>query len=120
MATPDRRTIRTRLHARIRTKISGTQERPRLSVSFSGQHIYAQIIDDKKGLTIAGVATTEKSLLSKGLRPNVKSAEEVGRLLAERAKEKNVTQVVFDRGGFVYHGKVKALADAARAAGLEF
>lgn len=120
MAIPNRRTIRTRLHARIRNKINGTAERPRLAVNFSGQHIYAQIIDDKKGHTIAGVATTETALASRALRPNVKGAEEVGRLLAERAKEKNISRVVFDRGGFFYHGKVKALADAARSAGLQF
>jgi large subunit ribosomal protein L18 len=120
MATIDKRIIRTRLHARIRNKIAGTAERPRLSVNFSGQHIYAQIIDDKKGLTIAGVSTTEKSLEGQKLGPNCKSAETVGKLLAERAKAKNVSKVVFDRGGFTYHGKVKALAEAARAGGLEF
>jgi large subunit ribosomal protein L18 len=120
MAIPTRKSSLKRLHSRIRTKVKGVPERPRLSVNFSGQHIYAQIIDDEKGATLVGVATTEKALAKSKLRPNVKSAEEVGKLVAERAKLKKITKVVFDRGGFKYHGKVKALADAARAGGLEF
>jgi len=107
-------------HRRLRKKVIGSPERPRLSVNFSGNHIRAQIIDDQSGKTLASVQTTEKELASKSLRPNVSGAEEVGKLLADRGKKSNVSQVVFDRGGFKYHGKVKALADAARAGGLEF
>lgn len=111
---------RVRLHKRIRTKVSGTAARPRLSVSFTGQHIYAQIIDDESMKTIVGVSTTEKEVASKSFSPNKDGAAKVGKLLAERAKAKKIDQVVFDRGGFKYHGKVKALADAAREGGLTF
>ena len=108
-------------HKRLRKKISGTPERPRLAVHFSGYHIYAQVIDDEAGRTLASVNTTEKDIRSdKSTRANIATAEKVGKLVAERAKAKNVTKIVFDRGGFLYHGKVKALADAARAGGLEF
>lgn len=108
-------------HKRIRKKVSGTPQRPRLAVHFSGQHVYAQIIDDAAGMTIASVSTTEKSFREdKGSRPNVTTAVKVGKLVAERAIGKSINKVVFDRGGFIYHGKVKALADAAREAGLEF
>lgn len=112
--------IRQRLHRRIRRKISGTAERPRLSVCFSGQHITAQLIDDTSGTTLVGVESKEKDLSGKNLRPNVEGAKEIGKLLAERAKSKKIEAVVFDRGGFRYHGKVKALADAAREGGLNF
>ncbi len=116
---------RSRPHTRLRRKVSGTGERPRFSVNFSGKHIYAQIIDDETGKTLVSVMTTEKGFASPEskkatLKPNAKGAEEVGKLVAERAKQKSIAKVVFDRGGFRYHGKVKALADAARAAGLEF
>lgn len=111
---------RRRVHLRVRKKISGSNQRPRLNVCFSGQHIYAQIIDDEEGKTLAGVSTTEKTLKGKALRPNRDGAAEVGKLIAERAKKVKVNEVVFDRGGFLYHGKVKALADAAREGGLEF
>jgi large subunit ribosomal protein L18 len=111
---------RQRVHLRVRKKISGTPIRPRLSVAFSGQHIYAQIIDDAGSKTIVGVSTTEKSVASQKIGPNVAGAAKVGKLLAERAKAKNVNAVVFDRGGYKYHGKVKALADAAREGGLSF
>lgn len=108
-------------HQRIRKKVAGTPERPRLAVHFSGQHIYAQVIDDEAGKTIAAVQTTEKDFTdAKESRANVATAVKVGKLVAERAKGKNVVRVVFDRGGFIYHGKVKALADAAREGGLEF
>ncbi len=108
-------------HTRIRKKVAGTPQRPRLAVHFSGQHIYAQVIDDEAGKTIAAVSTTEKDFTSdKSSRANVVTAEKVGKLVADRAKIKNVTKIVFDRGGFIYHGKVKALADAAREGGLEF
>src|SRR5258707_1433870 len=108
-------------HERIRKRVAGTPERPRLAVHFSGYHIYAQVIDDEAGRTIAAVNTTEKDFAGvKATRANVETAVKVGRLVAERAKGKNVNRVVFDRGGFLYHGKVKALADAAREGGLEF
>lgn len=111
---------RIRTHVRIRRKVKGTSERPRLAVNFSGNHIRAQVIDDVTGKTLVSAFTTEKSLSDSKLRPNVKGAEEIGKLVGERAKAKKITQVVFDRGGFTYHGKVKALADAARQTGLQF
>lgn len=108
-------------HVRLRKKVSGTAERPRLAVHFSERHITAQIIDDSEGKTLASVHTTESDLRSdKSTRANVETAVKVGKLIAERVATKNVKKVVFDRGGFKYHGKVKALADAAREAGLEF
>ncbi len=108
-------------HRRIRKRVEGTPERPRLAVHFSGQHIYAQVIDDQAGKTLAAANTTEKDLrAAAGTRPNVATAEQVGRLVAERSIGRNIRRVVFDRGGFTFHGKVKALADAARAGGLEF
>ncbi len=120
--TLSKKGTRKRLHIRLRRKVSGSVERPRLSINFSGKHIYAQIIDDESGKTLVSVMTTEKALESKdsALKPNAKGAEVVGKLVAERAKQKQIAKVVFDRGGFRYHGKVKALADAARTAGLEF
>jgi len=105
-------------HNRIRKKVSGTTECPRLSIHFSGWHITAQIIDDGEGKTLVSVHTTEKDL--RHLRTNVAGAEKVGKLIAERGLAKNIKCIVFDRGGFKYHGKVKALADAAREAGLQF
>ncbi|MEM9399636.1 MAG: 50S ribosomal protein L18 [Verrucomicrobiota bacterium] len=111
---------RKRIHARVRKSICGSSEKPRLNVCFTGQHIYAQLIDDQQGKTIVGVSTTEKSLKSKVIRPNLDGASEIGKMIAERAKDKKISKVVFDRGGFLYHGKVKALADAAREGGLEF
>jgi len=120
MAILTKKDSRQRLHARLRRKVTGTGERPRFSINFSGKHIYAQIINDESGKTLVSVMTTEKALDAKALKPNAAGAEEVGKLVAERAKQKQIAKVVFDRGGFRYHGKVKALADAARAAGLEF
>ena len=107
-------------HERIRKKVSGTPERPRLSVHFSGQHIYAQVIDDEAGKTLASANTTEKSFQGPKTKPNVATAQVIGKAVAERALAKNVGKVVFDRGGFLFHGKVKALADAAREGGLQF
>ena len=108
-------------HKRLRKRLAGTTERPRLAVHFTGQHIYAQIIDDLQGRTLASVNTTEKTFReTPDARPNIATAEKVGRLVAERSIGHNVRKVVFDRGGFTYHGKVKALAEAARAGGLEF
>ena len=115
---------RQKIHSRIRKKIVGTTERPRLSVYRSVSHVYAQVIDDTKGATLASAGSIEKGKGAKGeKRPtggNVASAKEVGKLIAERAREKGIKKVVFDRGGYLYHGRIKALADAARAAGLEF
>ncbi|MGC2658160.1 MAG: 50S ribosomal protein L18 [Bryobacteraceae bacterium] len=118
MARDSRADIRTRVHKRIRRRVAGSEERPRLAIFRSINHIYAQVIDDQKGHTLAAAASTEKDLRGKG--GNVEGAKLIGQKVAERAKEKGVTKVVFDRGGYLYHGRVKALADAARAAGLEF
>ena len=109
--------IRMRIHTRIRNKMKGTPERPRLAVFRSVSHIYAQVIDDTKGLTLAAASSIEGEGFDGG---NVAAAKRIGQTVAERAKEKGIKSVVFDRGGYVYHGRVKALADAAREAGLEF
>jgi large subunit ribosomal protein L18 len=112
-----RNETRQRVHARVRAKISGTAERPRLNVFRSLNHIYAQLIDDQKGITIVSASTIALKLKTGG---NVAAAKEIGKVVAERAIEKGVKKVVFDRGGYLYHGRIKALADAAREAGLEF
>jgi large subunit ribosomal protein L18 len=118
MQTIDRIKIR---HTRIRRRVTGTSERPRLAVHFSGQHIYAQVIDDSSGRTVAAASTVESGMKGKRrTNANVETAIKIGTLLAERSLQKNIKAVVFDRGGFSYHGKVKALADAAREGGLEF
>jgi large subunit ribosomal protein L18 len=118
MAASNRIRIR---HRRIRKRLFGTTERPRLSVHFSGQHIYAQIIDDIVGRTIVAASTVEKDVReNRRGQANVVMAGKVGSLVAQRSLQKDIKAVVFDRGGFTYHGKVKALADAARSAGLEF
>jgi len=109
--------IRQRIHARIRRKLAGTTERPRLSVHRSLNHIYAQVIDDQTGQTLVSASTLALKAKTGG---NVAAAKEIGKTIAEKAKEKGVKKVVFDRGGYLYHGRVKALADAAREAGLEF
>ncbi len=114
----DKKEIRTRIHKRIRRKIAGTTERPRLAIFRSVAHIYAQVIDDSKGVTLVSASSVDKGAKTNG--GNVAAAKAIGKLVAERAKDKGVKQVVFDRGGYAYHGRVKALADAARAAGLEF
>ncbi len=111
---------RQRIHDRIRKKMVGTPERPRLNVYRSLNHIYAQVIDDLKGVTIAAASTAEGKKSERTTGGNVASAKSVGKTIAERAKQKGITQVVFDRGGYLYHGRVKALADAAREAGLQF
>jgi large subunit ribosomal protein L18 len=113
-----RREIRQRIHERIRSRVAGTQERPRLAVFRSLNHIYAQVIDDQQGHTLVAASSTEKDLKGKG--GNVQGAKVIGKAVAERAKEKGIKRVVFDRGGYQYHGRVKALADAARESGLEF
>jgi large subunit ribosomal protein L18 len=111
--------IRVRIHTRIRRKVKGDAERPRLAVYRSLNHIYAQVIDDRQGRTLASASTAEKSAPVKG-GGNVAAAKTIGELVAKRALDKGVKKVVFDRGGYLYHGRIKALADAARAAGLEF
>ena len=116
MSTINRKAIRNRVHARIRRKLAGTSERPRLAVNFSNQHVYAQVIDDTKGVTLCSACTKHVDMK----QANVASAAKVGALIAERALAAGITEVVFDRGGFLYHGKVKSLADAAREAGLKF
>ena len=118
MAKESRNEIRQRIHKRIRSRVAGTQERPRLAVFRSLNHIYAQVIDDGLGNTLAAASSTEKDWRGKG--GNVEGAKLIGKAVAERAKNKGITRVVFDRGGYLYHGRVKALADAAREAGLEF
>ena len=118
-STKEKMRLKSRRHARIRAKVSGTAERPRLAVFRSNRHIVAQVIDDSIGHTIAAASTVEPSIRG-GATGNVDAAKTVGALIAERAKDKGITTVVFDRGGSSYHGRVAALADAARAAGLEF
>ena len=120
MATSIRRDNIQMRHKRIRKIVSGTAERPRLAVHFSGKHIYAQVIDDAVGRTLASANTTEPGLKALKPKANAATATTVGKLVAERAKAKKIIKVVFDRGGFIYHGKVKALADAAREGGLQF
>lgn len=115
-----KRIARLKRHERVRKKITGTPERPRLSVFRSNFYISAQIIDDSKGVTLTMASSQEKDLAKKKGTKNIEMAKKVGQLLAKRAKEKKITSVVFDKGGYLYHGKVKALADAAREGGLEF
>ena len=115
-----RNVIRQRVHSRIRQKMSGTAERPRLNVYRSLNHIYTQLIDDGNGVTIASASSMGKKSDEKKSGGNVAAAAAVGKLIAERAKEKGITRIVFDRGGYLYHGRIKALADAAREGGLEF
>ena len=112
-----RNEIRKTIHSRIRAKLSGTGERPRLNVYRSLNHIYVQVIDDQKGETLVAASTLQAKSKTGG---NVAAAKEIGKAIAEQAAAKGIKQVVFDRGGYLYHGRVKALADAARAAGLEF
>jgi large subunit ribosomal protein L18 len=112
-----RNAIRQRIHERIRRKLAGTGARPRLNVYRSLGHIYAQVIDDQKGETLVSASTLTLKLKTGG---NVAAAKEIGKAVAEKAIEKGIKQVVFDRGGYLYHGRVKALADAARTTGLEF
>ena len=118
MSTINRKEIRQRVHKRIRRKVAGTASRPRLAVHFSNQHVYAQIIDDVAHRTLVSASTLDKS--AEKSQANVECARSIGVLIAERAKAANISTVVFDRGGHIYHGKVKALAEAAREAGLQF
>jgi len=114
----EKKEIRSRIHKRIRRKLAGTSERPRLAVFRSVAHIYAQVIDDTAGKTLVSASSVDKDGKTSG--GNVAAAKAIGKLVAQRAKEKGIKTVVFDRGGYQYHGRVKALADAAREAGLEF
>jgi len=119
MKVQKRHQLKTRRRWRIRSKVSGTAERPRMSTCFTNTHIYVQFVDDVKGTTLAAVSTREKGQATKS-RANAATATQLGKLAAEAAKAKGISAVVFDRGGHRYHGKVKALADAAREAGLKF
>ena len=112
-----RNVVRQRVHSRIREKMSGTAARPRLNVYRSLNHIYTQLIDDAAGTTLASASTLQAKLKTGG---NVAAAKELGKLIAEKAQEKGIKKVVFDRGGYLYHGRIKALAEAAREAGLDF
>ena len=127
----EKKEIRSRIHDRIRRKLRGTPERPRLAVFRSVSHIYVQVIDDMGGRTLVAASSVDKDAVGKPAKGskaktsktrggNVAAAKMIGKLVAERAKQKGITKVVFDRGGYQYHGRIKALADAARAAGLEF
>ena len=132
----EKKEIRARIHKRIRDRLQGTTDRPRLAIFRSVAHIYAQVIDDSAGKTLVSASSVDKGGKdAKGEKPakaakgakatrmgggNVAAAKSIGKLVAERAKEKGITKVVFDRGGYPYHGRVKALAESARAAGLEF
>ena len=115
---PDSNKARLKRHARVRAKISGTAERPRLNVFRSAKHIYAQLIDDVNGVTLASASTMDKGF--EGFGGNCGAAKTVGESLAKKAAEKGITEAVFDRGGYVYHGRVKALAEGARENGLNF
>ncbi len=118
MSTLNRKQVRQRIHRRIRKKVSGTATCPRLAVNYSNQHIYAQIIDDVAGKTLCSASSLDKSIEKPA--SNVAVAAKVGALVAANAKEIGIEKVVFDRGGHLYHGKIKSLADAAREAGLNF
>ncbi|MBD5080403.1 MAG: 50S ribosomal protein L18 [Ruminococcaceae bacterium] len=114
----DKKANRVKRHVRVRAKISGTPDCPRLNVFRSAKHIYAQLIDDTKGVTLCSASTLEKGF--EGFGGNAEAAKKVGQTLAERAKEKGINDVVFDRSGYVYHGRVAALAEGAREGGLNF
>ncbi len=114
----DKNAQRQKRHIRVRSKISGTPERPRLNVFRSNANIYAQVIDDVNGVTLASASTLDKEF--EGAAGNCEAAKKVGLLVAQRAKEKGISVVVFDRGGYIYHGRVAALAEGAREGGLEF
>jgi large subunit ribosomal protein L18 len=120
MPTKHKQEALARRHHRVRKKVNGSAERPRLAVFRSNKHIVAQVIDDRSGRTLAAASSVEKDIRASGPTGNRSSATTVGRLVAERAREAGVTTVVFDRGGFLYHGRVAAVAEAAREAGLEF
>ena len=114
----DKNKLRRKRHLRVRNRVAGTAERPRLNVFRSLAHIYAQIIDDEKGTTLAAASSVEKDFEGKG--GNIAAAKAVGAAIAKKALDKGISEVVFDRGGYIYHGRVKALAEAAREGGLKF
>ena len=120
MSKVSRTERRVRKHVRVRKAVTGTSERPRLNVFRSSKHIYAQIIDDVQGRTVVAASSLSKELDSLKHGANKAAARAVGKLIAQKAKEKNVSKVVFDRGGYVYHGRIKELADGAREGGLKF
>lgn len=115
----DKNAVRQKRHTRVRAKLSGTSARPRLNVYRSNKHIYAQVIDDLKGVTLVSASTLDKELNLES-SSNIEAAQKVGELVAKRAVEKGVSEVVFDRGGYLYHGRIQALADSARENGLQF
>jgi large subunit ribosomal protein L18 len=115
----DKNATRKKRHARVRAKLSGTSARPRLNVFRSNKHIYAQLIDDMSGVTLASASTLDKELTLESTS-NLEAAQKVGELVAKRAVEKGISSIVFDRGGYLYHGRIQALADAARENGLQF
>ncbi|MFC6316397.1 MULTISPECIES: 50S ribosomal protein L18 [Lapidilactobacillus] len=118
ISKPDKNKTRQKRHTRVRGKISGTAERPRLNIFRSNKNIYAQLIDDVAGVTLASASTQDKELTATGTK--VEQAQQVGELIAKRAEDKGIKAVVFDRGGYLYHGRVQALAEAARENGLQF
>ncbi|OVE82562.1 50S ribosomal protein L18 [bacterium M21] len=120
MANLSRKAQRVKRHQRLRRKISGTQQRPRMSVYTSDKHIYVQFIDDVAGQTLTAMSTLDKEAREGNIKGNVEGATSIGRIAAERAKAAGIEVVVFDRGGFNFHGRVKAVADAAREVGLKF
>jgi len=120
MSLDHKKLLKQKRRWRIRKKVRGTSSRPRLCVHFSNQHIYAQCIDDVAGETLVYVSTISKDLKEEGLKPNVEGAIKLGKIVAEKAKDKNIEAVVFDRAGRIYHGCVKAFANAAREGGLNF
>ena len=120
ITAPQRNETRQRVHNRIRSKMTGTAERPRLNVYRSLNHIYTQLIDDANGRTLASASTVTKKNEEKKVGGNIEAAKTVGKMIAERGQAAGIKKVVFDRGGYLYHGRIKALADAAREAGLEF
>jgi large subunit ribosomal protein L18 len=117
---PGKNTTRQRVHDRIRKKLQGTADRPRLNVYRSLNHIYVQVVDDLHGKTLVSASSAEGKKADRRTGGNVAAAKAVGKVIAERAKAKGITKIVFDRGGYIYHGRVKALADAAREGGLQF
>mgnify|MGYP000126279564 FL=1 len=120
MAVKNRNTMRARRHLRIRKKVSGTTERPRFCVSITANHIYCQFIDDVKGVTLASTLSLDPKFKAENAKPNMAGAVLLGKLAAEAAKAANVTEVVFDRSGYNYHGRMKAIAETARENGLKF
>jgi large subunit ribosomal protein L18 len=119
LSKPNRKEVARKRHYRLRRNLAGTSERPRLSVYRSGKHIYAQVIDDVRAITLASASTLDKELRSQS-GANLEAARKVGEMVAQRAKAAGINTVVFDRGGNLYHGRIATLADAAREAGLEF